>query len=199
MPRYAFDQQFFRYLQQLDRKVLARALNLGGSAYGAGGPAGGFIGYLPQDRISYDSAELASDAVPASGISIIDNLNHIRKRLEDVETRQEFFITEGAISQAAGNVRLPNHTGVNYTISGVYLDINTAPTGDDLIVDIHMDGVTIFTDQNDRPVILAGEYSGYSTDINVSGWENGSYLQMDVDQVGSSVAGSDLTVTIVYY
>ena len=85
MPRYNFDQQFFKYFQQLDRKLLARSLNLGGSSSGAGGPPGGFIGYLPQDRVSYDTVELESNATPASGISLVDNLNHIRYRLGAIE------------------------------------------------------------------------------------------------------------------
>jgi hypothetical protein len=85
MPRYNFDQQFFKYFQQLDRKLLARSLNLGGSPYGGGGPPGGFIGYLPQDRVSYDTIELESNATPASGISLVDNLNHIRYRLGAIE------------------------------------------------------------------------------------------------------------------
>jgi hypothetical protein len=85
MPRYNFDQQFFKYFQQLDRKLLARSLNLGGSPYGGGSPPGGFIGYLPQDRVSYDTVELESNATPASGISLVDNLNHIRYRLGAIE------------------------------------------------------------------------------------------------------------------
>lgn len=82
MPRYSFDQQFFKYFQQLDRKWHMRPLNLGANKNGAGQPAGGFIGFLPQERVSYDSTELATDV---GEDSLKDNLNHIRYRLSTLE------------------------------------------------------------------------------------------------------------------
>lgn len=64
-------------------------LNLGGIAGAGGGvgsPPGGFIGYLPQTRVAYDEDEIASSGIPASGMSLLDNLNHIRYRLEVIES-----------------------------------------------------------------------------------------------------------------
>jgi len=45
-----------------------------------GGPPGGFIGYLPQTRVTYDYSELKASGI-ASSPTLLDNLNHIRYKL----------------------------------------------------------------------------------------------------------------------
>jgi len=83
-----FEQTVFEIFGNVVRYLKAQPLNLGGymaSGGGAGGPPGGFIGQLPQTRVSYDLTEAATLAVPFSGASLIDNLNHIRYRLGTVE------------------------------------------------------------------------------------------------------------------
>jgi hypothetical protein len=78
----------YEMFNNLTRYLKAQPINLGGytaSGGGAGGPPGGFIGYLPQTRIAYDLSEEMSIDTPASGASLLDNLNHIRYRLENVE------------------------------------------------------------------------------------------------------------------
>ena len=112
---------------------------------------------------------------------------------------QALFTVEGALSVGSGSIRIPNHAGRTLNIIGVYLDVSTPPTGAAIIGDIHLDGTTIFTNQAHRPQIAAGANSGNTTDIDVSAWADGSYLTMGVDQIGSTVAGSDLTATVVYY
>jgi len=56
-----------------------------GSSGGTGTPPGGFIGQLIQSRVTYDTTELASSATSGSP-SLVDNLNHIRARLADLES-----------------------------------------------------------------------------------------------------------------
>lgn len=108
------------------------------------------------------------------------------------------FYAYGSVSTGSDPMRIANHLGRNLTIVGVYLDIEVAPTGADLIVDIHNSGTTIFTTQSNRPRIFAASKSGYSTTVEVSDWGDEEYLQMSIDQVGSTIPGSDLTVTVVY-
>jgi hypothetical protein len=82
-------------------------------------------------------------------------------------------------------------------IDEVRVHVGTAPTGQALIVDVNDDGTTIFTTQGNRPTIADG------TNDATSGAADGgtavakdSVITVDVDQVGSGTAGSDLTVFI---
>jgi len=111
--------------------------------------------------------------------------------------RQFIFTVDGTLVQVTGKLKIPNLLGITLSISKVALIINTAPTGQAIIVDIHKNGTTIFTNQANRPQIAATATSGNTTTIDVATWADGEYLTMDVDQVGSSVAGSDLTVVII--
>jgi len=84
-----FDLQIFEYFSMFQRQMMAQPLLLGGapgSGGGYGGRPGGFIGYLPQTRISYDMSEEATLITVTSGQSLLDNLNHIRARLQTLET-----------------------------------------------------------------------------------------------------------------
>lgn len=82
-------------------------------------------------------------------------------------------------------------------IDEVRIHLGTAPTGATFIVDVNDDGTTIFTTQSNRPTIAIS-----ATDAT-SGTPNGgtavaknSVLTIDVDQIGSTIAGSDLVVFV---
>lgn len=90
-----FDIAVLELVENAANSVRVKPMNLGavgGQNGGAGGPPGGFIGWLPQSRVAYDESELATYATnpsgfnPPSGWSLLDNLNHIRARLHTVET-----------------------------------------------------------------------------------------------------------------
>lgn len=87
------------------------------------------------------------------------------------------------------------------TIVGVSVSVDTAPTGADIIVDVNKNGTTIFTTQANRPRVVAGAFSTAAevTNMNVTSIAAGDYITIDVDQVGSTVAGSDLSVFVRYY
>lgn len=70
---------------------------------------------------------------------------------------------------------------------------NTAPTGQDIIADMNINGTTIWTTQANRPKIVATQFdSGQKKDMEVTALVNGDELKFDLDQVGSVVAGQDL-------
>lgn len=89
----------------------------------------------------------------------------------------------------------------NATIERVDLLIATAPTGANIIVDIErsQDGgstwTTIFTGGTNRPQIAAGSRTGNTTTIDVPAvTAYTSLYRAVVSQVGSTVAGSDLSI-----
>jgi hypothetical protein len=82
-----FDRNIIDLIESSARNFKALPLNLGavqGSGGGIGAPPGGYIGWLPQTRVAYDEEELATLATSPSG-SLLDNLNHIRARINAVE------------------------------------------------------------------------------------------------------------------
>ncbi len=113
------------------------------------------------------------------------------------EKRQLLATVEGSVEVRAGKLKFPNHTGTSYTLLGVYLDIDTAPLGADLIVNVKKNGQTLTTPEN-RPHIAAGSLAGNTAALSLTSWADGETITVDVDQVGSAAAGSDLTITMVY-
>lgn len=88
------------------------------------------------------------------------------------------------------------------TILGITTAVNTAPTGASIICDVNKNGTTVFTTQGNRPTIAVStnaSHTGTSEAVpDVTAIAAGDYLTVDIDQVGSTVAGSDLTVFIRY-
>lgn len=112
--------------------------------------------------------------------------------------RQHVFTASGTLTTGSGDLRIYNRTARNLEIVAVYISVNTPSSGSDIIVDVNLNGTTIFTTQGNRPTITAGSYTGETTTIDVTAWNYGdNYLQVDVDQVGSGTAGADLTIHIV--
>lgn len=110
------------------------------------------------------------------------------------------FSKAGTVSVGTGAARVYNDTGATLTITSVRASVGTAPTGQSLIVDVNINGSTIFSTQANRPTIAAAaNSSGKVTNMNTTSIAAGQYFTVDVDQVGSGTAGADLTVQIAVY
>jgi len=87
------------------------------------------------------------------------------------------------------------------TIRSVKIDVNTAPTGQSILVDLNNGVNSVFTT---RPEIEVNELT--SLDATTQPVLNSTYtsvaanavLTIDIDQVGSTIAGKGLKVTIYY-
>ena len=99
-------------------------------------------------------------------------------------------------------------TGVNkigwlstgaYAITKIKIYSSTTPTGADIIVDIHKNGVSLFTTQTNRPTVVAGTNLGTDrTNMDITTVVENDYVSLDVDQVGSTiVGGNNLNVELV--
>ena len=104
------------------------------------------------------------------------------------------FSVSGAVAVGTGALRF--YSPCDMTISEVLAACDTAPTGQDLIVDINKNGTTIFTDQDNRAIITNGCNFGVSGAPDITTLVRNDYLTMDRDQIGSSVAGINLTVHV---
>jgi hypothetical protein len=109
------------------------------------------------------------------------------------------FAIDGPLTVGTGTRRIYNPTGRTITLKQVGpAHVVTAPTGAAILLDVNIGGTTIFTTQGNRPSIAAaGNVStAGNSDAAASTLAAGGYLTVDVDQVGSTVAGSDLTGVI---
>ena len=100
-----YDRKFFEYLENLKRYILTQPLALGGTAGYSGGGGGnptGYVGYLPQTRISYDYSENEIETLSPSGVSLLDNLNYIRYRIADLESTEGVRYIEDLSDQVDG-------------------------------------------------------------------------------------------------
>ena len=87
------------------------------------------------------------------------------------------------------------------TISKITVRSDTAPTGSSIIIDVNKNGSTsIFDTADDRVTIAASAKTGSSTGIHATNGVlvGGGHLTVDIDQIGSTIAGANLTMTIEY-
>jgi hypothetical protein len=84
----------------------------------------------------------------------------------------------------------------NLTITKCWLSARTAPTGSAILVDINLNGTTIWATQANRATITAGSTTGNTTTFDTTAITAGQYLDLDIDQVGSTIAGVDLTIVL---
>jgi hypothetical protein len=84
-----------------------------------------------------------------------------------------------------------------HKIMEVEISVSTAPTGATLIVDVNKNGTSIWaTTPANRPTIATSGFVAAGGAIDTTALADGDFLTVDVDQVGSTVAGEDLTVVI---
>lgn len=85
----------------------------------------------------------------------------------------------------------------NMTIIKAYAYVKTAPTGASILVDLNVNGTSIWnTTQANRLAIAATAQTGSQTSFDTTSLSEGDILTLDIDQVGSTVTGSDITIIL---
>jgi hypothetical protein len=99
-----------------------------------------------------------------------------------------------------GNAKVTFRAPFAFTILGLRANVNTAPTGSTIIVDINEAGSTIMTtnklsiDASEKTSVTAATAAG----ITDSAIADDAEMTIDIDQIGSTAAGKGLKVTILY-
>jgi hypothetical protein len=83
------------------------------------------------------------------------------------------------------------------TITGWSIYVNTPSSGSSIICDVNLTGTTLFA--VGKPTVGAGSQGASASLLTIpvtSGAAN--WITIDIDQVGSTTPGADLTITIWY-
>lgn len=164
---FKYERKVFEYLENLKRQIQAQPLLLGGissSGGGSGGPPAGFIGYLPQTRVTYDISEAS---ISSGSSSLVDNLNHIRNRLTTIENEASpgtITVKQNNIILASGIEELNLIGDVNITISGVQATINVGT--------IHTDNLTSYVNGISSSFATSHIFLSSSLDVYLNGLFN---------------------------
>ncbi len=106
------------------------------------------------------------------------------------------FQSVGVLTAAAGKAFVVAPYGG--TIKKIAARVGTTSAGSSIIVDINKNGTTIFTTQANRPTIAAAAVvATLAGQPEVLTFAAGDLLSMDIDQIGSSTAGSNLGVSVL--
>ena len=144
-----------------------------------------------------ESINLIEDlATPSDNNSRFEDLLEVHKKDDLVHIIHPcWFKVSGNVSMAT-TVDLSWISPLPLNIEEVYGYIRTAPVGAALLVDINKNGTSIF---QTRLTIADGANTGSQKAIRIPGQPHlniNDRLDIDVDQVGSSTAGANLSVFI---
>lgn len=111
-----------------------------------------------------------------------------------------FSDDRNVLTTGNGDARFYNREGIDLVIVGVWVSAGVQPTGAAILVDVNLNGSTIYSTQANRPTVpAASNGGGISATPNTTAFEQGDYLTVDIDQIGATIPGGRITVGIVVH
>lgn len=104
------------------------------------------------------------------------------------------FTAPGTLTVYTGKSRW--YAPTEFDIDAITVSCGTAPVGSSIVVDININGASIFTNPANRPSIFENNFFASSVNPDNTLLLQNEYLTVDIDQVGSTTAGSDLVVVL---
>jgi len=135
-------------------------------------------------------AKLATGALP-SGI-VVSPANFANSIIPS----EAVFTIPGTLTTGSKAVRYYFESA--RTVANVVASVSVAPTGANVIFDVNKNGTTIFTTQGNRPTITTSTFTDLSSVPDTTSFTSGDYITVDVDQIGSTIPGSDAVIKIVF-
>ena len=108
------------------------------------------------------------------------------------------FTVDGDLTVETSRLRIYNKYASNRKIKEVFASVNTAPTGASIILDVLINGTSIFAAEGDKPTITASSYTDTTTTIQTNLWTLGDYFLFEIEQIGSTIPGADLVLQIIH-
>jgi len=132
-----------------------------------------------------------------SGVPTVYAINDAGTDYEISEGRPSFVFTVVGTLTTGSSITPILLVPRALTIVKAYANVKTAPTGANLILDINKNATSIWAStQANRLTIAATATSGTQTSFDTTALAEGDLLTLDCDQVGSTIPGSSLTITL---
>lgn len=107
------------------------------------------------------------------------------------------WTAKGNLTGGAGVFAWTNDLGVPVNIRSVRAKVGTAPAGQAIIIDVKVNGTSIYGTPGNRPTIAAGaKNSGRNTGFTTTVIPDGAELTVDIAQIGTTTPGADLGVQV---
>jgi hypothetical protein len=170
-------------------------------------PSSTFDGVIPYSDNNPPETLLRTEVVepgtPAAGTSVEWTTDGATLWMKDDSGQKRLIgpnaephsFSKGTLTVGAGTFKLPI-AGGTFLIASIAAMVGTAPTGASLILDVNKNNTTIFGTQGNRPTIAAGTTTATVGANSVTTVTTGDAISIDIDQVGSTVAGADITIVI---
>ncbi len=116
------------------------------------------------------------------------------------ETKEiQLALSDESGSLTTGSAKVTMRIPFKFLFTDVRINVKTAPTGSTLTVDINDDGVSVFTtvisiDATEKTSVTATASHVFDETKQVI--EDDSEITFDIDQVGSTIAGTGLKITL---
>ena len=108
-------------------------------------------------------------------------------------------VSDETTALTTGTSRVTFRMPFAMTLTEVRASVTTAPTGAALIIDVNQGGVSVVA--TERPSILAGSKTSTTSTapgvISNSNLVDDAEITVDIDQVGATVAGTGLKVSLI--
>ena len=158
-------------------------------------------GYATQARglqVSGGSVSVINASVPSAG-QVLTALTSSTANFQSVKAEIVVACSDETTALTTGTAKVTFRMPFAATLSSVRLNVNTAPTGSVIIVDVKEAGTTIFST---KPQIatsaftsVGGAVPGVLSDTALA---DDAEITINIDQIGSTIAGKGLKVTFIF-
>ena len=151
----------------------------------------------PTDLTSF--VPLATVTAAAGTVTIVDDRSQVLYGVSPVDPSAKTFpvapsvYLSGTLSVKVWEIEWV--APLDFTLRHANGRVNTAPVGAALIVDVRVNGASVFASQAEMINVADGQQQDQSATKNHA-VTAGDVLTFEVEQVGSTTAGADLTITI---
>ena len=135
------------------------------------------------------------DSVESALLKFQENIREAYDRAYSIKS-ESVFARGGSLVVTEGKGR--QYIWTNGNIVGVRASVDGPPTGSSIILDVNKNGNSIYITQGNRPTIETYENTVLAPLPDITSFEEGDYITLDIDKIGNTNPGRDLTVQILY-